>query len=175
LDPISGTDITFNEKDVQFVLSLAGLHPMFIQIACSALFEDASHSGGQAKKRDYDAVTRDFLVEATQYFEDIWQDQDESRRDVLIQLALGGNVNTQQSYLVRELQKEGYLNEDETPVPFSRAFTEFLISKSPEGIRIPRTIRETEQTSLRSRIIRVFKRKRGSPRRSISNSSRGEK
>jgi len=167
--PSAQAGIPFDERDAKFVLSVAGHHPLFIQMACSALFDYKSRDGAssrveaqlQSGEVDYEAVKADFLVEATEQFEQIWQDADESKRQVLCQVAIGGDITSQQRYLIRELQREGYLT-DSPPAPFSQAFAEFLVAKHPGATpeeaasRIPR--QSVKRTSFSSRVRRFFKR-----------------
>jgi serine/threonine-protein kinase len=130
LGPSAQAGAKFQESEVDFALSIAGRHPLFIQMACAALFEHKSRDGDPAGKADLEAVKSDFLVEATEQFENIWQDVGKGKQEILCQMALGEDVSSQNSYLVRELQRSGYLTED-PPLPFSQAFAEFLVGKRP--------------------------------------------
>jgi hypothetical protein len=165
--PSAQAGVPFDEREAEFVLSLAGYHPLFIQMACSALFDYKSRYGearAQSGKVDLEAVKADFLVEATEQFEQIWQDADESKRQVLCQAAIGANITSQQRYLIRELQREGYLT-DAPPVPFSQAFAEFLVAKHPDApaanvaVQTPR--QPVRRSSFSSRVKSFFRRGSG--------------
>ncbi len=158
--PSEQAGVKFDEREAEFVLSVAGHHPLFIQIACAALFDHKSRDGESSSKVDMEAVKADFLMEATEQFENIWQDADESKQEVLCQIALGENVASQQRYLIRELQRSGYLMDD-PPMPFSQAFAEFLVSKRPDAVqKTPSQMlrQPVERDSLSSRVRRLFKR-----------------
>jgi len=131
--PSEQAGVRFDENEVEFILSVAGYHPLFIQMACAAMFDYKSRD--VSSKVDFEAVKADFLVEATEHFEQIWQAADESEQQVLSQIALGENLTNQQRYLVRELQRKGYLTDDTPPLPFSQAFAEFLLAKNPDAAR----------------------------------------
>jgi hypothetical protein len=167
--PSAQAGIPFDERDAEFVFSVAGRHPLFIQMACAALFDYKSRNGATSRKVDFEAVKADFLVEATEHFEHIWRDADESEQQVLSQTAMGEKITNQQLYLVRELQRKGYLTDDDPPVPFSQAFTEFLLRSSPEGFGASDTTvgqvinqipgQPAKRTSLLSRVAGFLKRK----------------
>jgi len=127
--PSKGTDVEFSERDADFIISNAGYHPLFIQIACSSLFDHRVHNS-DAKNVDYEIVKKDFLVEATGHFENIWKETNEAKQEILCKAALGEGVTSQEQYLVKELQRSGYLTEDRAK-PFSQSFQEFLLSKRP--------------------------------------------
>ena len=141
LTPSEQAGVPFDENDVGFIFSVAGYHPLFIQMACAALFDYKSRDGEisraearlQSGKVDFEAVKADFLVEASEHFEHIWQAADDSEQQVLSQIALRENLTNQQRYLVRELQRKGYLTDDNPPLPFSQAFLEFLLAKNPDA------------------------------------------
>ena len=165
--PSKQAGIPFDERDAEFILSVAGYHPLFIQMACAALFDHKSYNVGcTPREYTFEAVKADFLVEATEQFEQIWQDADESEQQVLSQIALRENLTNQQRYLVRELQRKGYLTDDTTPLPFSQAFTEFLLSKHPDAtVQVVKQTRSspggfgasTKRTSFLSRMIARLK------------------
>ena len=141
-------------------------------MACAALFEYKSRGGEdsqlqvearlQSGEVDFEAVKKDFLVEATEQFEQIWRDADESEQQVLCQIAIGANITSQQRYLVRELRRKGHLTDDTPPAPFSQSFAEFLVEKHPDAAvenltrQIPR--QSPKETSFLSRVMGVFKR-----------------
>ena len=161
MGPSVQSGIILHENEVDFVLSIAGRHPLFIQIACAALFDQKSQNDDPVQKADLEAVKADFLVEATEQFENIWQDVGKGKQEVLCQMALGGGVTSQERYLVRELQRSGYLTED-PPVPFSQAFAGFLIAKRPNMTAQKAAGQEAEQplqrNSFSDRVMGLFKR-----------------
>jgi len=163
LTPSSQLGVKFDERETEFVLSVAGYHPLFIQMACSALFDHKNREEGSSGKTDLGIVKADFLVEATEQFENIWQDTDESKQEVLCQIALGEDVPGRQRYLIRELQRRGYVMDDPLKT-FSQAFAEFLISKRPDAVH--KTVDQmpgqpAKQDSFSSRVRKFFKRDNG--------------
>ena len=153
--PSEKAGIKFDDREAEFVLSVAGRHPLFIQMACSALFDHKSRDGA-ARKVDFEAVKADFLVEATEQFEAIWQETEKSKQDVLCNVALGEDITNQQRYLVRELQRSGYVTEEPLTI-FSDAFADFLAGKRPDAIR-KAVKRQADESSFSDRIRGLFKR-----------------
>ena len=153
--PSEKAGIKFDDREAEFVLSVAGRHPLFIQMACSALFDHKSRDGA-ARKVDFEAVKADFLVEATEQFEAIWQETEKSKQDVLCNVALGEDITNQQRYLVRELQRSGYVTEEPLTI-FSDAFADFLAGKRPDAIR-KAVKRQPDESSFSDRIRGLFKR-----------------
>lgn len=129
--PAKNENVIFNEREADFILSIAGFHPLFIQMACSALFDHKITDGNS--KVDFEAVKADFLVEALEHFENIWQETDEIKQDILCRKALGRKITAQEQYLVKELQRSGYLSERDAE-PFSQTFRDFLLSKRPDMV-----------------------------------------
>lgn len=130
--PSRNKGIEFNELEADFILSIAGFHPLFIQMACSALFDHKIIDGNS--KTDFEAVKVDFLVEALEQFESIWQETDEIKQDILCRIALGKSITSQEQYLIKELQRSGYLTEENVE-PFSQTFRDFLLTKRPDAIQ----------------------------------------
>ena len=160
LTPSAEAGIQFSADEVDFVLSMAGRHPLFIQMACAALFDHKSRDGAAM---DMEAVKADFLDEATQQLEHIWGDTDSGKQEVLCQIALGADVVNKQRYLLRELQRSGYLTED-PPAPFSQTFAEFLIAKRPDAVARKPVRRRSQQPAKRASLsdrIRGFFRRNG--------------
>jgi serine/threonine-protein kinase len=161
LTPSAQAGVKFDEDEIEFILSIAGRHPLFIQIACTALFDHRSREGGTTRKAELGSVKADFLLEADEQFEAIWRDLDEEKREVLCQIAVGDSVASQQGYLVRELQRSGYITDD-PPLPFSQSFTEFLIGKHPDGHEGRTTgsgsRQPVKQTSFSKRLRNLLKR-----------------
>jgi serine/threonine-protein kinase len=164
--PSEKVGVAFDESDAGFVFSVAGRHPLFIQMACAALFEHKSRNVETHGRSTFDAVKADFLVEATEQFEYIWQDADEGERQLLSQIAIGGEISSQQNYLIRDLQRKGYVTDDEPSLLFSQAFAEFVVAKNPAAAKgqvisqISQTASQAaKRTSFLSRVVGILKRK----------------
>jgi len=142
--PSEKAGIKFNERESDFILSVAGRHPLFIQM------------DGATGKVDFEAVKADFLVEAVEQFEAIWQETEKSKQDVLCNVALGEDITNQQRYLVRELQRSGYVTEEPLAI-FSDAFADFLAGKRPDAVR-KAVKRQPDESSFSDKIRGLLKR-----------------
>jgi hypothetical protein len=156
--PSENAGVNFSDEDAEFILSIAGYHPLFIQMACAALFDYKINNQERLPKVNYGEVKAHFLTEATEQFEQIWQDEDDSEKEVLSSIAAGSEINSQQQYLVRELQRKGYLV-DVPPALFSQAFLDFVLSKNPGLSSSAKTEKQVKNRSSFSGLIdRFFKR-----------------
>jgi len=156
--PSEEAGIKFFDEDAEFILNLSGYHPLFIQMACASLFDYKVHNNGSSAKVNFNEVKSNFLVEANEQFEQIWHDEDETERQVLSIIATGSEIDSHEQYVVRELQRKGYLTEEQIKL-FSEAFLEFVLSKNPER-NIPKQTgkQERSRSSFRNLIGKFFKR-----------------
>jgi hypothetical protein len=156
--PSANAGIKFFSEDAEFILSLSGHHPLFIQMACAALFDYKAHNQDRSAKADYEEVKACFLTEATEQFEQIWQDEEDIEREVLSLIAIGEEIKTQQQYIVHELRRKGYLI-NEPPMLFSQAFSDFVLSKNPSIIVPEQSVKPIKnQSSFSSFVDKIFKR-----------------
>jgi hypothetical protein len=88
------------------VLDLAGLFPFFIQIACSAFFEELIDGGGDLRRS-----RAAFLEEAEPHFNYIVEHFDDDQRRVLGDIVANRTVPPSRSYLLTKLRRDGYLLE----------------------------------------------------------------
>jgi eukaryotic-like serine/threonine-protein kinase len=105
------------------VLDLAGLFPFFLQIACSAFFEQLAEGGAL----DLGRARASFQEEAEPHFKYICEHFDDDQRSVLRDLLEGRSVPPSRLYLVAKLKRDGYLLEEgDRQRLFSSAFAEVL-------------------------------------------------
>ena len=77
LEPARHNGMIFNkEKDLPFIVKIAGNHPFFIQIACYYLFEKKKNlgmlSGEQLKEKDFDEIVELVARDLKEHFGYIW-------------------------------------------------------------------------------------------------------
>jgi hypothetical protein len=156
--PSENTGVKFSDEDAEFILSIAGHHPLFIQMACAALFDYKIHNRERLPKVNYSEVKASFLTEATEQFEQIWQDEEDIEREVLSLIAIGKEIKTQQQYIIHELRRKGYLI-NEPPTLFSQAFSDFVLSKNPSIIVSEQSEKQIKnRSSFSSFVNKIFKR-----------------
>jgi serine/threonine-protein kinase len=90
------------------ILDMSGFFPFFIQVACSAFFEQLADGRGLDRTR----VRASFLEESEPHFNYICGHLDDDQRRVLKDIAEGRPVPQSHSYLVGKLKRDGYLIED---------------------------------------------------------------
>jgi serine/threonine protein kinase len=121
------------QKYVDFILDIAGFYPFFIQIACASLFEHVK-DGKTENKVLIDAVEEDFLDEAKVHFQQIWETANVDEREVLLSLSAGKKIQPSQEYLVKVLEKEGYVKQGKKrPEVFSSLFAEYILDRYGSG------------------------------------------
>ncbi len=128
------------------IIDLAGLFPMFLQIACSVVFEQLALD--ERPEPDWEQVATTFMDEATPHFEFVWERLEEVERENLHRVAAGLGVGRKYAYVSENLLRRGYLVESEEGLQvFSSAFREFALQ------------REKAQKGRRSFLGSLFKKK----------------
>ncbi len=83
---LSGTDVQFSEAELEQVLDLAGLHPYFLQAACSMLWESHRRNLDEAARSSL--LVEQFHTEALPRFAGYWDHSDDYQKIVLTTAAL---------------------------------------------------------------------------------------
>jgi hypothetical protein len=83
---LSGTTVEFSEREMEQIFDLAGLHPYFLQAACSALYE--SHRKGLDEATRTNLLLEQFRLEAIPHIVDYWDNSDDYEKIVLTAAAL---------------------------------------------------------------------------------------
>jgi serine/threonine-protein kinase len=105
------------------ILDLSGLFPFFIQIACSAFFEQLTDGGALDLARAQAA----FIEEAEPHFKYICDHLDEDQHRVLADVIAGRVVPASHSYVLNKLKRDGYvLEQDGAARLFSSVFAACL-------------------------------------------------
>ena len=89
------------------LLQWAGTHPYFLQVACAVLFE--WHNGQGVSHQDMTRAAIEFADETEDHFQYTWQHLKAEERSVLRSLATGVPVPDTQHYLLRNLERRGYI------------------------------------------------------------------
>jgi class 3 adenylate cyclase/AAA+ ATPase superfamily predicted ATPase len=114
---------------VDFIIDIAGFYPFFIQIACASLFEQVKN-GVTDNKSLLEIVKDDFLDEAKVHFQQIWETANVDEREVLLAFSSAKKIQTSQEYLIKILEKEGYIKPGKKkPEVFSSLFGEYILNR----------------------------------------------
>ena len=109
-------------------LSLAGCFPLFLQIACSCLFEEMMDPAETSP--DWPTVESRFLDEARPHFEYLWEQRSDAEREILSNVATGRPVERRATHIVERLVHGGYVQAGgRRHELFSSAFRSFVASK----------------------------------------------
>jgi hypothetical protein len=111
------------------IIEMAGLFPLFLQIACSAAFETLIDEPDA--ELDWNHVRNEFREEVTPHYRSVWSHIDEPSRETLATLANGKTVSNKNAYLMEELVRRGYILEnDGRPTLCSESFRQFVAEQA---------------------------------------------
>ncbi len=121
------------------ILELAGLFPLYLQIACSVYFEWLQELNG--KEPDREELKERFLEEAAPHYHYFWEHLDAESKHVVRELLNGVQPGPEFSYVCRRLEKDGYLVREGIKCRlFSEVFAEYIrmleSTPSVDGARI---------------------------------------
>ena len=112
------------------IISMAGYFPFFVQMACSVFFEYAFDYPVSPAEVSLPEIRERFLTEAGGHFEYIWDHCQEDQQEVLLHLAEGNSPPKSEVYLLRQLQKQGYVIEEDGQMRlFSDVFAEYILER----------------------------------------------
>ena len=124
------------KNDAKFVFEIAGLHPYFIQIACSKLFKYKSEKE-HLSKSDRDKICEEILEESTFQFEHIWKHLSKKEKEVLLKLAKSESTDSKEEYILKDLIRKGYvIKKGKGHIIFSSVFKVFVVQKREKPVDI---------------------------------------
>jgi hypothetical protein len=145
--PFARSEVEISAEDADFVLRLAGQHPLFLQVACYHLFE-----ARQKGVVDYAEVEARFRQEADPYFGYIWDHLKDEERLTLYKLSHG----EQDVDRLAGLERSGsVVKQDEAHHFFSEAFGRF-VGEQPVSQELKRVSGEYRSLKRGIRIERCF-------------------
>jgi tRNA A-37 threonylcarbamoyl transferase component Bud32 len=110
------------------ILSLSGHFPLYIQVACSSVFEFLIDN--RAAEPNWGEIARCFREEIYPHYAFVWDKIDERSREVICQVAGGKRVGKEYEYVAEDLLRRGYLDEEKGKLAlFSPSFREFVLEK----------------------------------------------
>jgi serine/threonine protein kinase len=117
------------EKHADKILDLAGTFPLFLQVACSNVFEFLVENPDEDP--NWDEIKEMFTSEVEQHYRHIWDHMDAPARENLSRIARGKTINKKFKFINEELERRGYIVEtsDGTRV-CSASFREFVAKQS---------------------------------------------
>jgi len=114
------------------ILDLAGLSPLFLQIACSSTFEYLVDNPDA--EPDWRQITQTFMDEVDQHYRFVWERMDKPSRENLSKIAAGKSISGKYKFVNEELVRRGYLVEtDDGIVVCSSSFESFVGRQKESG------------------------------------------
>ena len=116
------------------ILSMAGLFPFFIQMACAHSFEFLEENPG-ARQPDFAAIRRRFYQEARLHYRYIWDNFDTHEQSAVLRVAKGQGIPDALKHVLQELGSRRYVEQEEArPRLFASTFEEFVKTEAdPPG------------------------------------------
>jgi AAA+ ATPase superfamily predicted ATPase len=130
----AGTGVSLEEEE-SFILRRTGPFPFFMQILCWYLWEKKAEIGS-LKEQHLQEADRQFLTQASPYFDFYWEYLTDEEREVAGKLAQGRAVLESEASLLDSLERKALLiHKERSQRLFSESFTYFAQSalQSPAG------------------------------------------
>src|SRR5262249_13812061 len=106
------------------ILTLSGLFPFFIQMACAHTIEYMDEHPGESP--DFREIQRRFYDEARLHYQYLWDTFDEPEKSAVRRVVNGRGVPDALRHVVDELASRRYLTDQNRPALFAAPFAEFV-------------------------------------------------
>jgi archaellum biogenesis ATPase FlaH len=119
------------EPHVPRILELAGHFPLFLQIACSTVFEFlVDNPDGEP---NWKQIKKSFADEVEQHYRFIWERMDDPARENLGRIASGKTISKRFEFVNEDLERRGYLIESSGGLDLcSSSFKGFVMKQESE-------------------------------------------
>ncbi len=127
VEPSAAVEVPL-EPHADRLIGLAGCFPLFLQIACSTLFDNLQDRGDAGP--DWDWVERTFEEEAFPHYDFVWERMEGPERDNLLRIAGGRKVSPKFAFASENLVRRGYLVEAADGLRLcSRSFERYVLKQ----------------------------------------------
>jgi hypothetical protein len=114
------------------IIELAGLFPLYLQIACATVFEFLVDNEGAGP--NWDDIRKTYMDEVDQHYRFVWERMDEAARGNLARVASGKPVNKEHAFVNEELERRGYLVQSDKGLQlFSSSFRDFVLREAGDS------------------------------------------
>jgi serine/threonine protein kinase len=119
------------ERHAEKIIDLAGYFPLFLQIACSSVFEYlVDDPDGEP---DWGDIETTFMDEVDQHYRFVWERMDEPARENLGRIAAGKTTGARLKFVNEQLERRGYLVESSGRLDIcSSSFKGFVMRQAGE-------------------------------------------
>jgi serine/threonine-protein kinase len=117
------------EQHADRILELSGYFPLFLQVACSNVFEFLVDNPDA--QLDWGEIARSFMDDVDQHYRFIWERMDGPSRENLTRIASGKSINKKLKFASDELERRGYLMETSDGASIcSSSFRDFVLRET---------------------------------------------
>jgi serine/threonine protein kinase len=92
------------------IIELSGLFPLYLQIACSNVFEYLLENRGA--EPEWTEIARSYMEEVQPHYSFVWEKMDEPSKDVICRVAKGSGFGNKDRHIAEELVRRGYLRDE---------------------------------------------------------------
>jgi serine/threonine protein kinase len=111
------------------VLELSGCFPLYVQVACSNLFEFFIEN--PEAEPDWKEISRLFKEEVYPHYSFIWGRMDDASKQSLCRIATGRNIGKKHKFVSEDLLRRGFLREENGNLAvFASSFKDFVLEQS---------------------------------------------
>jgi len=111
------------------ILELSGNFPLFLQIACSSVFEFLVDN--PEREPDWEQITQSYMDEVRQHYRFVWERMEDAAQENLRRIASGKSINRKFAFVNEELKRRGYLVESNRGLNLcSASFREFVVEQA---------------------------------------------
>lgn len=129
---------SFERRDIEFLLEIAGPHPFFLQKAGDAFVNvyvspPKKKSPLLNKNKIYEVVERKFCTSAEPFFEEYFNKLNHKEQDVILKIAKNIPIKNKHK-IIETLKQRVLLSENGNQrAPFSKSFNAFLITRATKN------------------------------------------
>jgi serine/threonine protein kinase len=107
------------------ILELSGYFPLYIQIACSSVYEWLLEN--RDAEPDWEEIAQSYRDEVRPHYSFVWEKMDDASKETICYVARGESIGDKHKHIGEDLLRRGYLREDGKGLGvFSSTFGDFV-------------------------------------------------
>ncbi|UCF05136.1 MAG: protein kinase [bacterium] len=114
------------------IIELAGYFPLFLQIACSNVFEFLLDNPDS--EPDWEQIARSYIDEVSPHYQFLWERMNEEERENLGRIASGKSISKKYQFVNEDLMRRGYLLASDGEYSIcSKTLNDFILAQQAGG------------------------------------------
>lgn len=114
------------------IIDLSGYFPLYLQIACSNVFEWLLENRGL--EPEWPEIRKSYREEVQPHYNFVWEKMDEASKDVISRAAKGSGLGNKDKHIAEELSRRGYLRDENGKfIMCSSAFKDFVLEPTQKA------------------------------------------